>query len=86
MGNSFRRCVSAPECVMRRFFFSASDKRVSAAFQHEAKIRSLTEYTQSVELRKRQLEDSYDRLSQELAELQARGRVTSSFRSSRGNI
>ncbi|XP_075881385.1 kinesin heavy chain [Nelusetta ayraudi] len=44
--------------------------------QHEAKIRSLTEYTQSVELRKRQLEDSYDRLSQELAELQARERMS----------
>uniref|UniRef100_A0A671YCS6 Kinesin-like protein n=1 Tax=Sparus aurata TaxID=8175 RepID=A0A671YCS6_SPAAU len=40
--------------------------------QHEAKIRSLTDYMQNVELKKRQLEDSYDCLSEELAKLQAR--------------
>ncbi|XP_036389002.1 kinesin heavy chain-like isoform X2 [Megalops cyprinoides] len=34
--------------------------------QHEAKIRSLTEYMQNVELKKRQLEESYDALSEEL--------------------
>ncbi|XP_074023394.1 kinesin heavy chain-like [Numenius arquata] len=39
--------------------------------QHEAKIRSLTEYMQTVELKKRQLEESYDALSEELARLQA---------------
>ncbi|XP_039112089.1 kinesin heavy chain isoform X3 [Hyaena hyaena] len=39
--------------------------------QHEAKIRSLTEYMQSVELKKRHLEESYDSLSDELAKLQA---------------
>ncbi|XP_071400632.1 kinesin heavy chain isoform X1 [Centroberyx affinis] len=39
--------------------------------QHEAKIRSLTEYMQNVELKKRQLEDGYDSLSEELAKLQA---------------
>ncbi|XP_005740108.1 kinesin heavy chain isoform 5A isoform X1 [Pundamilia nyererei] len=39
--------------------------------QHEVKIRSLTEYMQNVELRKRQLEDSYDSLTAELAKLQA---------------
>ncbi|XP_035518782.1 kinesin heavy chain [Morone saxatilis] len=39
--------------------------------QHEAKIRSLTEYMQNVELKKRHLEDSYDSLSEELAKLQA---------------
>ncbi|XP_040889798.1 kinesin heavy chain isoform X3 [Toxotes jaculatrix] len=39
--------------------------------QHGAKIRSLTEYMQNVELKKRQLEDSYDSLSEELAKLQA---------------
>uniref|UniRef100_A0A8C6PRB4 Kinesin-like protein n=1 Tax=Nothobranchius furzeri TaxID=105023 RepID=A0A8C6PRB4_NOTFU len=37
--------------------------------QHEAKIRSLTEYTQSVEQKKRQLEESHDSLSEELAKL-----------------
>ncbi|XP_052665739.1 kinesin heavy chain-like isoform X2 [Harpia harpyja] len=39
--------------------------------QHEAKIRSLTEYTQTVEMKKRHLEESYDALSEELARLQA---------------
>uniref|UniRef100_A0A8C8CI25 Kinesin-like protein n=1 Tax=Oncorhynchus tshawytscha TaxID=74940 RepID=A0A8C8CI25_ONCTS len=34
--------------------------------QHEAKIRSLTEYMQSVELKKRMLEESHDSLSEEL--------------------
>uniref|UniRef100_A0A3Q1JNM7 Kinesin-like protein n=1 Tax=Anabas testudineus TaxID=64144 RepID=A0A3Q1JNM7_ANATE len=38
--------------------------------QHEAKIRSLTEYMQSVEQKKRQLEESHDSLSEELAKLQ----------------
>uniref|UniRef100_A0A668UXL7 Kinesin-like protein n=1 Tax=Oreochromis aureus TaxID=47969 RepID=A0A668UXL7_OREAU len=41
--------------------------------QHEAKIHSLTEYMQNVELKKRQLEDSYDSLTEELAKLQAQG-------------
>ncbi|XP_073707336.1 kinesin heavy chain [Garra rufa] len=39
--------------------------------QHEAKIRSLTEYMQNVELKKRQLEENYDCLNEELAKLQA---------------
>uniref|UniRef100_A0AAX7SV70 Kinesin-like protein n=1 Tax=Astatotilapia calliptera TaxID=8154 RepID=A0AAX7SV70_ASTCA len=41
--------------------------------QHEAKIRSLTEYMQSVEQKKRQLEESHDSLSEELAKLQDQG-------------
>ncbi|CAH2224473.1 kinesin heavy chain isoform X1 [Pelobates cultripes] len=44
--------------------------------QHEAKIRSLTEYMHSVEMKKRQLEDSYDALSEELAKMQAQDNVT----------
>ncbi|XP_056157620.1 kinesin heavy chain [Lampris incognitus] len=39
--------------------------------QHEAKIRSLTEYMQNMELKKRQLEESYDCVTEELAKLQA---------------
>ncbi|XP_016358336.1 kinesin family member 5Aa isoform X1 [Sinocyclocheilus anshuiensis] len=38
--------------------------------QHEAKIRSLTEYMQNVEQKKRQLEDNYDALSEEFFMLQ----------------
>uniref|UniRef100_A0A3Q3W9U8 Kinesin-like protein n=1 Tax=Mola mola TaxID=94237 RepID=A0A3Q3W9U8_MOLML len=43
--------------------------------QHEAKIRSLVEYMQNVELKKRNLEDSYDSLSEELAKLQAQEEI-----------
>ncbi|XP_014747285.1 PREDICTED: kinesin heavy chain isoform 5A [Sturnus vulgaris] len=39
--------------------------------QHEAKIRSLTEYAQSLELRKRHLEEAHDALGEELARLQS---------------
>ncbi|XP_062853539.1 kinesin heavy chain [Trichomycterus rosablanca] len=38
--------------------------------QHEAKIRSLTEYTQNMELKKRQLEENLDCLSEEIARFQ----------------
>lgn len=44
-----------------------------ALMQHEAKIRSLTEYMQSVEQKKRLLEESHDSLSEELAKLQDQG-------------
>uniref|UniRef100_A0A8D3BRD7 Kinesin-like protein n=1 Tax=Scophthalmus maximus TaxID=52904 RepID=A0A8D3BRD7_SCOMX len=43
--------------------------------QHEAKIRSLTEYMQSVEQKKRLLEESHDSLSEELAKLQDQGNL-----------
>lgn len=43
--------------------------------QHEAKIRSLTEYMQSMEQKKRLLEESHDSLSEELAKLQDQGRT-----------
>nr|XP_057910627.1 kinesin heavy chain [Doryrhamphus excisus]XP_057910628.1 kinesin heavy chain [Doryrhamphus excisus] len=39
--------------------------------QHEAKIRSLTEYAQDVELKRRQLEESCDSLKEELSKVQA---------------
>ncbi|XP_010222896.1 PREDICTED: kinesin-1 heavy chain, partial [Tinamus guttatus] len=39
--------------------------------QHEAKIKSLTEYLQNVEQKKRQLEESVDSLNEELVQLRA---------------
>uniref|UniRef100_A0A8C9ZYN5 Kinesin-like protein n=1 Tax=Sander lucioperca TaxID=283035 RepID=A0A8C9ZYN5_SANLU len=52
--------------------------------QHEAKIRSLTDYMHNVELKRRKLEESYDSLSEELAKLQAQAccEVESSISSS----
>lgn len=41
--------------------------------KHEAKIKSLTEYLQNVEQKKRQLEESVDSLSEELVQLRAQG-------------
>uniref|UniRef100_H3BGB6 Kinesin-like protein n=1 Tax=Latimeria chalumnae TaxID=7897 RepID=H3BGB6_LATCH len=43
--------------------------------QHEAKIKSLTEYMHNVEMTKRQLEESYDAVSEELAKVQAQETV-----------
>uniref|UniRef100_A0A671WJG4 Kinesin-like protein n=1 Tax=Sparus aurata TaxID=8175 RepID=A0A671WJG4_SPAAU len=44
--------------------------------QHQAKIKSLTDYMQNMEQKKRQLEESQDVLTEELAKLQAQGRYT----------
>ncbi|XP_064899479.1 kinesin heavy chain-like [Columba livia] len=52
--------------------------------QHEAKIRSLTEYMATVEQRKRQLEESHDALSAELARLQAQETVQGGGAEGRG--
>uniref|UniRef100_A0A8C9TSS4 Kinesin-like protein n=1 Tax=Scleropages formosus TaxID=113540 RepID=A0A8C9TSS4_SCLFO len=41
--------------------------------QHEAKIKSLTEYLQNVEQKKRQLEESVDSLNEELVKISAQG-------------
>uniref|UniRef100_A0A1W7RGD5 Kinesin-like protein n=1 Tax=Agkistrodon contortrix contortrix TaxID=8713 RepID=A0A1W7RGD5_AGKCO len=43
--------------------------------QHEAKIKSLTEYLQNVEQKKRQLEESVDSLNEELVGLQTQKKV-----------
>uniref|UniRef100_A0AAY4AQG0 Kinesin-like protein n=1 Tax=Denticeps clupeoides TaxID=299321 RepID=A0AAY4AQG0_9TELE len=43
--------------------------------QHEAKIKSLTEYLQNVELKKRQLEENVDSLNEELVKLSAQEKV-----------
>uniref|UniRef100_A0AAQ5YWF9 Kinesin-like protein n=1 Tax=Amphiprion ocellaris TaxID=80972 RepID=A0AAQ5YWF9_AMPOC len=43
--------------------------------QHQAKIKSLTDYMQNMEQKKRQLEESQDALTEELAKLQAHGRL-----------
>ena len=43
--------------------------------QHEAKIKSLTEYLQNVEQKKRQLEENVDSLNEELVKISAQGRV-----------
>ncbi|CAB1317099.1 unnamed protein product [Coregonus sp. 'balchen'] len=44
--------------------------------QHEAKIKSLTEYLQNVEQKKRQLEENVDSLSEELVKISAQEKVT----------
>lgn len=44
-----------------------------ARLKHEAKIKSLTDYMQNMEQKRRQLEESQDSLSEELAKLRAQG-------------
>uniref|UniRef100_A0A8C4HEI3 Kinesin-like protein n=1 Tax=Dicentrarchus labrax TaxID=13489 RepID=A0A8C4HEI3_DICLA len=52
--------------------------------QHEAKIKSLTEYLHNVEQKKRQLEENVDSLNEELVKLSAQG--TSLFKDRARNI
>uniref|UniRef100_A0A3Q3LBN0 Kinesin-like protein n=1 Tax=Labrus bergylta TaxID=56723 RepID=A0A3Q3LBN0_9LABR len=53
----------------------ANDKELASCqlliSQHQAKIKSLTDYMQNMEQKKRQLEESQDSLTEELAKLQA---------------
>uniref|UniRef100_A0A8C5A9T7 Kinesin-like protein n=1 Tax=Gadus morhua TaxID=8049 RepID=A0A8C5A9T7_GADMO len=55
----------------------ANDKELASCqlliSQHQAKIKSLTDYMQNVEQKKRQLEESQDGLMEELAKLKAQG-------------
>ncbi|XP_030200051.1 kinesin heavy chain [Gadus morhua] len=57
----------------------ANDKELASCqlliSQHQAKIKSLTDYMQNVEQKKRQLEESQDGLMEELAKLKAQGKV-----------
>lgn len=57
----------------RGFGFEHAFFSPCVSVQHEAKIRSLTEYMQSMEQKKRLLEESHDSLSEELAKLQDQG-------------
>ncbi|XP_067299853.1 kinesin heavy chain isoform X2 [Pseudorasbora parva] len=43
--------------------------------QHQAKIKSLTDYMQNMEQKKRQLEESHDSVTEELAKLHAQGKM-----------
>ncbi|XP_062844220.1 kinesin-1 heavy chain-like isoform X2 [Trichomycterus rosablanca] len=56
-----------------------NDKELAACqlriSQHEAKIKSLTEYLQNVEQKKRQLEENVDQLSEDLVKLSAHEKV-----------
>lgn len=47
--------------------------------QHEAKIKSLTDYMQNMEQKRRQLEEAQDSLNEELAKLRAQGAGISRF-------
>ncbi|XP_040213955.1 kinesin heavy chain [Rana temporaria] len=58
---------------------NATEKELAACqllgSQHEAKIRSLTDYMQNMEHRRRQLEETQDSLNEELAKLHAQERM-----------
>lgn len=65
-------------CVCVCTICTLTDKASSSSFgvQHQAKIRTLTDYMQNLEQKKRQLEESQDALTEELALLQAQGRCS----------
>lgn len=46
---------------------------ICVCLQYEAKIKSLTEYLQNIEQKKRQLEENVDSLNEELVKLSAQG-------------
>ena len=52
---------------------SLSPLSPTSSHQHEAKIKSLTEYLQNVEQKKRQLEENVDSLNEELVKINAQG-------------
>ncbi|XP_075037020.1 kinesin heavy chain [Mixophyes fleayi] len=58
---------------------NASEKELAAcqllSSQHEAKIKSLTDYMQNIEHRRRQLEETQDSLNEELAKLHAQEKM-----------
>ncbi|XP_004462289.2 kinesin heavy chain [Dasypus novemcinctus] len=58
---------------------TASERELAACqlliSQHEAKIKSLTDYMQNMEQKRRQLEESQDSLSEELAKLRAQEKM-----------
>ncbi|CAJ0930047.1 unnamed protein product [Ranitomeya imitator] len=58
---------------------NATEKELAACqllgSQHEAKIKSLTDYMQNVEQRRRQLEEAQDSLNEELAKLHAQEKM-----------
>lgn len=51
-----------------------------SCLKHEAKIKSLTDYMQNMEQKRRQLEESQDSLSEELAKLRAQGKYLTASR------
>lgn len=59
-------CVHTTVCAHISFLFPLPLK-------HEAKIKSLTDYMQNMEQKRRQLEESQDSLNEELAKLRAQG-------------
>lgn len=64
-------CVQSEK---RRWIFKNSPMTCFlVCLQHEAKIKSLTEYLQNVEQKKRQLEENVDSLNEELVKLSAQG-------------
>ena len=67
---AFFQIFSTTKCVCEILFHFMS---VCFSQKHEAKIKSLTEYLQNMEQKKRQLEESVDSLNEELVQLRAQG-------------
>lgn len=69
-------CGNEPKTAQWITAFTGTYVFTCASFlcqKHEAKIKSLTEYLQNVEQKKRQLEENVDALNEELVKLNAQG-------------
>uniref|UniRef100_A0A8C1JE13 Kinesin-like protein n=1 Tax=Cyprinus carpio TaxID=7962 RepID=A0A8C1JE13_CYPCA len=73
LANRSKQLESTQADTMRKM--QANEKELSSCqlliSQHQAKIKSLTDYMQNMEQKKRQLEESHDSLMEELAKLHA---------------
>uniref|UniRef100_A0A672Q504 Kinesin-like protein n=1 Tax=Sinocyclocheilus grahami TaxID=75366 RepID=A0A672Q504_SINGR len=73
LANRSKQLESTQADTMRKM--QANEKELASCqlliSQHQAKIKSLTDYMQSMEQKKRQLEESHDSLMEELAKLHA---------------
>ncbi|NP_001116747.1 kinesin heavy chain isoform X1 [Danio rerio] len=75
--NRSKQLESTQSDTMRKM--QANEKELASCqmliSQHQAKIKSLTDYMQNMEQKKRQLEESHDSLTEELAKLHAEERM-----------
>uniref|UniRef100_A0A672PXZ3 Kinesin-like protein n=1 Tax=Sinocyclocheilus grahami TaxID=75366 RepID=A0A672PXZ3_SINGR len=77
LANRSKQLESTQADTMRKM--QANEKELASCqlliSQHQAKIKSLTDYMQSMEQKKRQLEESHDSLMEELAKLHAQEKM-----------
>uniref|UniRef100_A0A3B3Q777 Kinesin family member 5B n=1 Tax=Paramormyrops kingsleyae TaxID=1676925 RepID=A0A3B3Q777_9TELE len=69
--------INTRKSINKKYYLVGTSFILSPRFpqKHEAKIKSLTEYLQNVEQKKRQLEETMDSLNEELVKISTQGEV-----------